>query len=480
MTVVSMKAGMPVEQQISELESQFARLVTVTTQQPFPEYAERINDLIRLQKALKKHSEALVTALSNDYGHRSRSDTLMADILPCFQMLHYTKRKLKRWMKPSRRSTGMLLAPAKVEVHYQPLGVVGIIVPWNFPITLSLIPLITAIAAGNRVMLKMSEFTPLTAQAVKALLADAFDEDKVCVVDGDVAVAQAFTRLPFDHLMFTGSTEVGKKVMAAAAANLTPVTLELGGKSPVIVAPDIEPLLAAERVLFGKNLNAGQICVAPDHVYVHEDNLEEFVEALRVKWNEAYPKGIDSDDRTAIVTERQFNRLKALMDDADKRGITTIPLADPAIDPEKRKMALHLVVNPSKESAIMQQEIFGPLLPIITYNDVHDVINALRHQPRPLALYLMTFDKDFIRFVTQHTHSGSIAVNDTVMQVAVDDTPFGGIGASGMGHYHGIEGFRTFSHAKTVFQRGKLNPGKLLSPPYNRWWQKIFFALFLR
>ncbi|WP_325891331.1 coniferyl aldehyde dehydrogenase [Grimontia sp. NTOU-MAR1] len=480
MTVVSMTTGIPAEQQISELESQFAKLVTKTTQDPYPAYAERIRDLKHLQKALKKHADTIVDALSQDYGHRSRTDSLMADILPCFQMLHYTKRKLKRWMKPSRRSTGLLLTPAKVEVHYQPLGVVGIIVPWNFPITLSLIPLMTAIAAGNRVMLKMSEFTPLTAQAVKALLAEVFDEDKVCVVKGDVSVAEAFTRLPFDHLMFTGSTEVGKKVMRAASENLTPVTLELGGKSPVIVGPDIDPFLAAERLLFGKNLNAGQICVAPDHVFVPQDNLEEFVEALRVKWNEAYPKGIQSDDRTAIVTNRQFSRLTDLMEDADERGITTIPLADPAMLPESRKMALHLVINPSQDSAIMQQEIFGPLLPIITYKNVHDVLNTLRHQPRPLALYLMTFDSDFIQHTIRYTHSGSIAVNDTIMQVAVDDTPFGGVGASGMGHYHGIEGFRTFSHAKTVFQRGKLNPGKLLAPPYGKWWQKIMLKLFLR
>lgn len=480
MTVVSMKAGMPVEQQISTLEAQFARLVSEANKHPYPEYAERIDDLLRLKRALKNHTDALVCALSQDYGHRSQSDTLMADILPCFQMLHYTRRKLKRWMKPSRRGAGLLLAPAKVEVHYQPLGVVGIIVPWNFPITLSLIPLITALAAGNRVMLKMSEFTPLTAQAVKTLLADAFSEDKVCVVEGDLPVSEAFSALPFNHLMFTGSTAVGKKVMAAAAQNLTPVTLELGGKSPVIVAPDIDPELAAERLIFGKNLNAGQICVAPDHVFVPEEKLEEMVEALRVAWNKAYPSGIASDDRTAIVTDRQFERLQALYTDAKQRNVNIIALADPPLLPESRKMALHLVINPPAESTVMQQEIFGPILPIITYKDVHDVVGALRHQPRPLALYLMTFDQDFIHHVTRHTHSGSMAVNDTVMQVAVDDTPFGGIGASGMGHYHGVEGFLTFSHAKSVFQRGKFNPGKLMAPPYGKWWQKIMFKLFLR
>lgn len=480
MSVVSMTAGISEEQQIGELERQFARLVAKTTQHPDPAYADRIRDLGLLQTALKKHTDAIVDALSQDYGHRSRTDSLMADIMPCFQMLHYTKRKLKRWMKPSRRAAGLLISPARVEVHYQPLGVVGIMVPWNFPITLSLIPLITAIAAGNRVMLKMSEFTPLTAKAVKALLAEVFDEDNVCVIEGDVPIAQAFSRLPFNHLMFTGSTQVGKKVMEAAAANLTPVTLELGGKSPVIVGPDIDPLLAAERLIFGKNLNAGQICVAPDHVFVHEDRLDAFVDALRVKWNQAYPGGIQSNDLTAIVNDRQFSRLMSLMEETEKRGITTIALANPAILPESRKMALHLVINPADDSAIMQQEIFGPLLPVITYKDVNDVLNTLRHQPRPLALYLMTFDQDFIQHTIRHTHSGSIAVNDTVMQVAVDDTPFGGLGASGMGHYHGVEGFRTFSHAKTVFQRGKLNPGKLMAPPYGKWWQKVMFWLFLR
>ncbi|SKA66058.1 coniferyl-aldehyde dehydrogenase [Enterovibrio nigricans DSM 22720] len=370
--------------------------------------------------------------------------------------------------------------PAKVAVHYQALGVVGIIVPWNFPITLSLIPLITALAAGNRVMIKMSEFTPLTNQAVRALLADAFSEDKVCIVEGDVAVATAFTKLPFDHLLFTGSTEVGKKVMEAASANLTSVTLELGGKSPVIVAPDVDMTLAAERVLFGKNLNAGQICVAPDYAFVHEEKLDEFVEALRVQWQKAYPKGLQSKDRTAIINERQFTRLTDIIKDTEQQGLTVIPLADPAALPTQRKLALHLVVNPPVNSSIMQQEIFGPLLPIITYNDVHDVIHTLHHQPRPLALYLMSFEKEFIQYVIRNTHSGSIAVNDTIMQVAIDDAPFGGVGASGLGHYHGIEGFRTFSHAKTVLQRGKFNPGKLFTPPYGRWWQKIALKLFLR
>nr|WP_232312826.1 coniferyl aldehyde dehydrogenase [Enterovibrio coralii] len=439
MTVVSMTANVPLEQQISTLETQFARMYELSNQTPDIAYDERIDDLNKLQKSLKKHYNAIVTALSQDYGHRSETDSLMADILPCFQTLHYTKRKLKRWMKPSRRSAGLLLAPAKVEVHYQALGVVGIIVPWNFPITLSLIPMIIALAAGNRVMIKMSEFTPLTNQAVRTLLADAFSEDKVCVIEGDVAVATAFTKLPFDHLLFTGSTEVGKKVMEAASANLTPVTLELGGKSPVIVAPDVDLTLAAERVVFGKNLNAGQICVAPDYAFVHEDNLDDFVEAVRVQWQKAYPKGLQSDDRTAIINDRQFTRLTDIIKDTEQRGLTVIPLADPAVLPTQRKLALHLVVNPPADSSIMQQEIFGPLLPIITYKDVHDVVHTLHHQPRPLALYLMSFDKEFIQHVVRNTHSGSIAVNETIMQVAVDDAPFGGVGASGLGHYHALK-----------------------------------------
>ncbi|WP_028025769.1 coniferyl aldehyde dehydrogenase [Enterovibrio calviensis] len=480
MTTASVTASQPKAQTITVLQAQFSSIATLSKSVPDSSYEQRIDDLNRLQKALKAHYSKLVEALSQDYGHRSHTDSLMADIMPCFQMLRYTKRKLKRWMKPSRRSAGLLLAPAKVEIHYQPLGVVGIIVPWNFPITLSLIPLMTAIAAGNRVMLKMSEFTPLTNQALKALLSDAFSEDQVAVIEGEVEVATAFTQFPFDHLLFTGSTEVGKKVMEAASANLTPVTLELGGKSPVIIAPDISPALAAERLLFGKNLNAGQICVAPDHVFVHEDQLDDVIEALRQQWHAAYPKGIQSADRTAIINDRQFARLESLIDDAKQREINVIALGDVASVPDSRKMALHLVINPTEDSAIMQEEIFGPLLPIITYNNVHDVIDTVKNMPRPLALYLMTFDQDFTRHVIRHTHSGSIAINDTIMQVAVDDAPFGGVGPSGLGHYHGIEGFRTFSHAKTVFTRGKLNPGKLMAPPYGKWWQKIMFKLFLR
>ncbi|WP_283129848.1 coniferyl aldehyde dehydrogenase [Enterovibrio norvegicus] len=480
MGVVSMASMVPVEQQISALETQFATLFEHSNVNPDVAYEDRIHDLNKLQKALKQHYKALVDALSQDYGHRSDTDTLIADILPCFQMLRYTKRKLKRWMRPSSRSTGLLLTPASVKVHYQPLGVVGIVVPWNFPVTLSIIPLMTALAAGNRVMLKLSEFTPNTNIVLKAMLGDAFPTEQVCVVDGEAAVASAFCKLPFDHLLFTGSTEVGKKVMEAASANLTPVTLELGGKSPVIVAPDIDPALAADRMLFGKNLNAGQICVAPDFVFVPEDSLEPFVEALRAKWQAAYPKGINSKDRTAIINDRQFSRLESLIDTSREISATVIHLAEPAIDRGTRKMALHLVVNPPADSAVMQQEIFGPILPIITYKDVHDVVSTLHRQPRPLALYVMTFDKDFQQHVIKHTHSGSLAINDTVVHVAVDDAPFGGIGASGMGSYYGIEGFRTFSHAKTVFTRGKINPGKLLTPPYGKWWQTLMLKLFLR
>ncbi|PCS22633.1 coniferyl aldehyde dehydrogenase [Candidatus Enterovibrio escicola] len=480
MTIVSMATKVSAEQQRNVLEVQFATLLERSSLNPYVAYKSRIKDLERFQRVLKTNYPFLVSALSEDYGHRSRTDSLITDILPCFQMLRYTKRKLKRWMNPSKRSEGLLLMPARVQVHYQPLGVVGIVVPWNFPVTLSLIPLITAIAAGNCVMVKLSESTPHTNQSLKTLLQDVFPADQVCVVDGDITIASAFCELPFDHLFFTGSTEVGKKVMKSASTNLTPVTLELGGKSPVIVAPDIDPELAAERLLFGKNLNTGQICVAPDHAFVPEDKLKAFIGALRSQWQSIYPKGIQSDDRTSIINNHQYERLVSLLDDANKSGVTVISLGEPATDIVTRKMALHLVINPTLDSTLMKEEIFGPILPIITYKDVHDVLHILQGHPRPLALYLMTFDNYFQQHVIHHTHSGSIAINDSLVQVAVDDAPFGGIGASGMGSYHGIEGFHTFSHAKTVFIRGKLNPRKLFNPPYGKWWQSLILELFLR
>ncbi|UTV27821.1 coniferyl aldehyde dehydrogenase [Photobacterium atrarenae] len=447
---------------------------------PMPSLEQRLQALKALKGALLKNKQALCEALSRDYGRRSHQDTLIADILPCVAQLNYTRKHLKKWMKPSRRHSGLMLVPAKVEVIYQPLGVVGIIVPWNFPVMLSLGPLITALAAGNRAMIKLSEFTPATNQVLRKMLADLFTPEEVAVIEGEADVAAAFSALPFDHLLFTGSTQVGRHVMRAAADNLTPVTLELGGKSPALIAPDMPIPLAVERLIYGKSLNAGQICVAPDYVLVPEDKRDEFVAEYQQQFQAMYPKGVASEDYTSVVNARQYERLTRWLAEAEQQGATVLPCHPDARDDQGHRMITHLVLETRDNMQLMQEEIFGPLLPVIPYSDLETTLATLRRQPRPLAMYLMSFDTALQQQVKTTTHAGGMCINDTVFHVAADDAPFGGIGASGMGHYHGKEGFLTFSKAKTVLSRGKFSTGKLITPPYGGWLQKLMLAFFLR
>ncbi|MEG3025122.1 MAG: coniferyl aldehyde dehydrogenase [Aeromonas sp.] len=447
---------------------------------PMPSLGERRAQLQRLKHALLAHKQGLCDALARDYGQRSDYDSLIADILPCVMQINYTHKRLGRWMKPQRRHAGLLLAPARVEVHYQPLGVVGIMVPWNFPVMLSLGPLISAIAAGNRAMIKLSEFTPHTNVALQTLLAEVFDERQVCVIEGDAEVAAAFSTLPFDHLLFTGSTAVGKQVMAAAAPQLTPLTLELGGKSPCLIAPDMPLALAVERMIFGKSLNAGQICVAPDYVLLPRGQEQAFIEAYRRNFNRLYPKGVASPDYGAIINERQYQRLTGWLAEAEQAGAQLHPCASPARDDGTRRLVPHLLTEVPEHCQLLQQEIFGPLLPLVPYDDLEQALAYIAARPRPLALYLMSLDPALQARVTRETHAGGMAINESLFQVAADDAPFGGIGPSGMGHYHGHEGFLTFSKAKTVLSRGKFSTGSLVYPPYRRWYQRLMMALFLR
>lgn len=462
------------------LPEQVNRLKRACQAHPMPSLEQRRNQLSALKGALLAHKQPLCDALALDYGKRSDYDSLVADILPCVMQINYSLKRLKGWMRPARRHPGLLLAPARVEVHYQPLGVIGIMVPWNFPVMLSLGPLIGAIAAGNRAMIKLSEFTPHTNAVLRTLLETVFGDDEVVVIEGDAGLAAAFSTLPFDHLLFTGSTAVGRLVMAAAAPQLTPLTLELGGKSPCLIAPDMPLALAVERMIFGKSLNAGQICVAPDYVLLPRGQEQSFIEAYQAHFRRLYPKGLDSPDYGSIINTAQYERLTAWLAEAKQAGAQVHPCASPARDDGARRLVPHLLTEVPGHCQLMQQEIFGPLLPLVPYDSIEEAIAYVAARPRPLSFYLMSLDPALQHRLIRETHAGGMAINECLFQVAADDAPFGGIGPSGMGHYHGHEGFLTFSKAKTVLRRGRFSAGTLIHPPYRRWYQRLMMALFLR
>ena len=444
---------------------------------PFPPLAQRQQWLKSLRQLLSREREVLIDAISQDFSHRSPDETLFAELMPSLHSLDYTLKHLKRWMRPSSRSVGMTLQPASAKVVYQPLGVVGIIVPWNYPLYLAMGPLIGALAAGNRVMLKLSEFTPATGLLLKDLLGRIFPEDMVAVVLGEADVGVAFSGLAFDHLLFTGSTHVGKLVMRAAAENLTPVTLELGGKSPAIVSADVPLKDAAQRIAWGKSLNAGQTCIAPDYVLVPQDRIEGFVEAYRQAIHSFYPTLIDNPDYSAIINERQLARLERLQVDATLKGARLIPLYDQG---QGRRMPHALVLDVNDDMQVMQDEIFGPLLPIVPYTHLEQALAYINARPRPLALYYFGYNKTEQQHVVHNTHSGGVSINETLLHVAIDDLPFGGVGHSGMGHYHGHEGFLTFSKAKGVLIKQRLNSSLMIYPPYGRQLGRLIQKLFIR
>ena len=465
------------QQQIEALEPLLAAQRAAYRANPMPSAEQRRAWLKALRELILGEKQALIEAVSRDFSNRAAEETLLAEIMPSLHGIDYASKRLGKWMKPSRRSVGLAFQPAAAKVVYQPLGVVGVIVPWNYPLYLAFGPLIGALAAGNRVMIKMSESTPATSQLVKELLARIFPEDMVAVVLGEAEVGQAFSRLPFDHLLFTGATSIGKHVMRAAAENLVPVTLELGGKSPAIVSADVPLADAAERIAFGKTMNAGQTCVAPDYVLVPQDRLEGFVAAYRAAVQRFYPKLENNPDYTAIINERQLGRLKGYIADAEAKGAQLVPLFP---GDQGRRLAHSLVLNVSDEMKLMQEEIFGPLLPIVPYQRLDEAFAYINDRPRPLALYYFGYDKGEQQRVLHETHSGGVCLNDTLLHVAQDDMPFGGIGPSGMGHYHGHEGFLTFSKAKGVFIKQRFNAARLIYPPYGKAIQKLVYKLFVR
>ena len=432
-----------------------------------PDYAQRRDDLKRLRDAFKRRLPEMVEAVSADFGGRARHETLVSDGMTTITEIGHTLRHLRGWMRPKRVGVNLAFLPARAQIRHVPLGVVGIMAPWNYPVNLSLIPLICAIAAGNHVLLKPSEHTPRTAVFLRDLLAEVFPADRVAVALGGPDLAAAFAALPFDHLFFTGSTALGRKVMAAAAPNLTPVTLELGGKSPALVAPDYPIAHAVERIVAGKCFNAGQTCIAPDYVLLPRAQLDAFVEGARASVARRYPTLAKNPDVTAVVNERQFQRLHAIVADARERGARVIECADAPGD-GRRVFPLTLLIDPPADSRAMQEELFGPVLPIKPYDRYDDALAAVRAQERPLAFYPFDRDEQRLERALQSVVAGSVCVNDTMIHCAQHDLPFGGVGPSGMGHYHGHAGFLALSKAMPVMRQARFNAIGLFDPPYGK------------
>jgi coniferyl-aldehyde dehydrogenase len=429
-----------------------------------PSYRQRLDDLERLRERFKARLEEFVGAMSADFGRRSRHESLLADGMTVLNDIDHIRSRLRGWMRRRRGLADWLFWPATTELRWQPLGVVGIISPWNYPVNLALMPLASAIAAGNHVMLKPSELTPRTSELLRELLAEVFPEERVATVLGGPEVAAAFAELPFDHLFFTGSTAVGRKVMAAAAKNLVPVTLELGGKSPAIIAPDYPLRTAVERIAAGKWFNAGQTCIATDYVLLQRERIPEFVEAMRDYVLRAYPDLANNPDYTSVANDRHHQRLGAWVEEARARGATVVEIG--VGDAARRVLAPTLVIDAPEDCALMQEELFGPVLPLVAVPSVAAAIDYVNARPRPLALY--HFDHDDVRTETvlARTISGGVAINDTVLQFAQSGLPFGGVGPSGMGQYHGRAGFETFSKLKPVFHQARWSSMALMRPPY--------------
>ena len=434
---------------------------------PFAEWEERRNRLERLRRVLEDNEAAIESAIDSDFGGRPRIETQIAEIFPSLSEIRGAIKHGRRWMRPRSAGVSKWFLPARANVVPRPLGVVGIIVPWNYPLFLAVSPLVAALAAGNRAMVKLSEFTPEFSELFQRLIAAAFRSNEVAVITGGADVAAQFSALPFDHLLFTGSTGVGRKVMSAAAQNLTPVTLELGGKTPVVVAPGYSLEHAVQRVLVGKLLNAGQTCIAPDYALVPRAQVPAFVESARRQAQDMYPAGLDDADYCSIVNTRQYERLAGYMEQARRAGAALVPLFAGAQHADARhRLAPAILIDPSQELDVMREEIFGPLLSVIPYDDVKDALAFVNAQPRPLAMYWFDNDGKRAESALKSTHVGGVCLNETLLHVTQEDLPFGGVGMSGMGHYHGRWGFDTFSKLTPVFRQSRLNASKLFLPPY--------------
>jgi coniferyl-aldehyde dehydrogenase len=443
----------------------------------FPRAPIRVDRVRRLQSVMQNRQREMCEALSSDFGQRPETQSRM-EILGGMEPLKNIIKNVHKWMKPERKPVPPIfrLTGGKARVFYQPLGVVGNVSPWNFPVVISLQGIADAFAAGNRVMLKPSELTPATSGLLKELLEKEFDATELRVVLGDAQVGAAFCKLPFDHILFTGAPSIARHVLRAAADNMVPVTLELGGKCPVVVGSDANLSLAAERILWGKIQNSGQICLAPDYVFVPLGTEEAFIAACRAQYARFYPKVPGNPDYVSIISDRHYQRITGYVDEARAKGVRTEPLqakGDPERIPETRYIAPTIVVSPGDDLGVMRDEVFGPVFSLKTYDRIDEVIDFVNRNPRPLALYYFGKDKSQLRELESRTTSGGLTVNDIAMHAAFDTLPFGGVGNSGMGVHHGVYGFRQFSHAKAVYEQGWFNVAKYLNPPYGDRQKKI-------
>ncbi|MGO4304564.1 coniferyl aldehyde dehydrogenase [Cupriavidus sp. RAF12] len=463
--------------EVPAMSSVFDAMRAASRHDQTPSWEIRADRLRRLRRLVHANQEAIATAISDDFTNRPRQETALLETFPSIAGINDALRHGKRWMRVRRARTGLWFKPGRSRLMPQPLGVIGIVVPWNYPLFLTVGPLAGALVAGNRAMIKLSEYTPRFSALFAQLVQATFAPDEVAIINGDAEVASTFTALPFDHLLFTGSTSVGHHVMRAAAANLTPVTLELGGKSPAIVGPGAEFDHAVERILVGKLLNAGQTCIAPDYVLVPEAQRDRFVESARRCVNRLYPGLAHNPDYTSIISPRHFGRLVSMIEAAGAAGARVVPLTDAAPDADARRLPPVLLMDVPDDAMAMQEEIFGPVLPVVTYRTVGEAIAFVNARPRPLALYVFDKGAEVVDRVMRQTVAGGVTVNDTLFHIAQDDLPFGGVGPSGMGAYHGEAGFETFSKLKPVFHQAGLNGAGLLKPPYGKRFESMLKLL---
>lgn len=449
---------------IVDLNDRFNALQAAFRSHSYPSARERIASLKKIKQLLQDHAEELAAAVTKDFGCRPVEETMYLEIFPTLRAIDYCIHHLKRWMKHRKRHVSWLLWPARAYLAPQPLGVVGVISPWNYPLYLALVPAIYAMAAGNRVMIKMSEASPNTGECLERLLQTEF-KDILVAVNGNVEVATRFSALPFDHLFFTGSPNVGKLVMAAAAQHLTPVTLELGGKSPAVLSKSMNHAYF-KRLFMGKLFNGGQTCVAPDYLFIPQgwDGIVE--EQLRSFIETAFPDFPNNQQYASIISEHHVQRLLAVVEDAKAQGARVVTVGEG--DVSQKKLPFYLIFNVNDDMRVMQEELFGPILPVMTYQNINQTVDYINSKPHPLALYYFGSDSSEQKLFERHTLSGALTINETVLHVAVDDLPFGGVGHSGMGHTHAEEGFNTFSKLKPVMIQRRLSPAEMMYPPYGR------------
>jgi coniferyl-aldehyde dehydrogenase len=445
----------------------------------YPLLAVRRDRLRRLLDLTQRNERAIVEAIGADFGSRSPHETRLAELLIVANGIRDALRDLKRWMTPRRVATPLALVPGRGEILPQPLGVIGIIAPWNYPFQLAMAPAAGALAAGNRVLIKPSEITPRTSELMRELVASSFAEDEMAIVNGGADVGRAFASTKFDHLFFTGSTQVGRKVAQAAASQLVPVTLELGGKSPALFAPDVDLEIAVPRFVAGKLFNAGQTCIAPDYALVPAVMREPFIDRVRATIERFYPTLADNPDYTAIVSDAHYSRLRALVDDARKRDAAVVEVnpGGESLDPVRRKLAPTIVAGVDDAMAVMREEIFGPLIPVETYGSIDEAIERIAARPSPLAFYYFGRDPAQRDRVMRETLAGGVTVNDTLWHFGHEDLPFGGVGDSGIGAYHGERSFLTFSNQKSIFHQPRWAPARLLWPPYGRTFERLLGLL---